>query len=309
MNAEKDIPAMIVGAGRSGTNFLGHVLEHDPRLWNSYENRYIWNYGQRRLRHDVRRPEEATPPVKSFIRGFFRKLAAEKDRVIIDKTPSNIFRMAFIHEVFPEARIVHIIRDGRDNVLSRRHEWFGGRDVAAQKYAGYFTKYRIALLGQRLQHVRTLLERGNLPVSRWMAFLADNASSFLSNFVGGEPKRYGERFPGMKECLAAYGLLETSAIQWQLGVMTAVTEGRRLPVESYLEVRYEDLLSAPEREWKRFAEFLNLEENGPARDWLLAQARRDNFGKWRDEMTDQERTALEAHLRPTLEFLGYAWDT
>lgn len=65
---DSNVPLCIIGAGRSGTTFLSKVLEQDPRFWNCYENRYIWNYGQRFRHHDVRGPEEATPQVAHFIR-------------------------------------------------------------------------------------------------------------------------------------------------------------------------------------------------------------------------------------------------
>lgn len=301
-------PILIIGAGRSGTNFLSHVFEQDPRFWNSYENRYIWNYRQHTLAHDVRRAEEATSRVRRFIRSYFDRVAREKQRIVVDKTPSNIFRVGFVHAVLPDAKIVHIIRDGRDNVVSRRHEWFGGRQLSADRSAGRSARYRLAFVKQRLGHLSTLVGRGNLPVSRWPTFLRDNASSFVANLLGGNPRRYGERFPGMQECLDTYGLLQTGAIQWRMGVMHAVCEGRRLPASAYMELKYEDLLGQPEITWERLCDFLDLQTDGPAGEWLLANARRDNFNKWHNEMTESERAAIEPHIRPTLEFLGYLWE-
>lgn len=131
MRLDPKVPLLIIGAGRSGTNFLSQVFEQVPSFWNSYENRYVWNYRAETLAHDLRKPAEATPAVKRFIRSYFEKLATSKRRIIVDKTPSNVFRVGFVGAVFPKARIIHIVRDGRNNVLSRRYEWFGGRDVAA----------------------------------------------------------------------------------------------------------------------------------------------------------------------------------
>lgn len=304
------IPLVIVGAGRSGTNFLSHVFEHDDRFWNAYEGRYIWNYGQKTLAHDVRKPDEATAKVQRFIRGYFEQLARMHDgRWVIDKTPSNVFRVGFVHSVFPDAKIIHIIRDGRDNIASRVHEWYGGRAVNAQREHGNGGAYRLSLVRQRLNHLRTLVARGNLPATRWPTFLWDNVSAFSAHVLTGRPRRYAERFPGMEDCLKVYGLMETAAIQWREGVMQALCEGRRLPVGTYLEVRYEQLLSSPEEEWGRIGNFLGIEENGVAREWLLANARRDNWGKWRRQLSEDELEALEPHIRPTLEFLGYSWES
>lgn len=308
MNLAPKVPILIIGTGRSGTNFLAHVFEQDPRFWNSYENRYIWNYGQRTPAHDVRWSEEATPQVKRYIRDHFQKLTERKGCIIIDKTLINIFGLGFVHAVFPEAKIIHIVRDGRDSVLSRRYQWFGGHSVAAQRDAGRAVRYRLALIRQKLWHLSGLLRRGNLPVGRWPAFLHDNAVPFVAHLLGGEPRRWGERFPGLRESLDAYGLLVTSAIQWREGVMHALCEGRRLPDGTYMELKYEELLSAPEETWCRIAEFLGMEEDGQARDWLVKQAKRDNFGKWRTELSEEQLRTLEPHIRPTLEYLGYPWE-
>ena len=303
------VPLVIVGAGRSGTNFLSHVFEHDDRFWNAYESRYIWNYGQKTLTHDVRKLDEATAKVRQFIGRYFEQLSHKHDgRWVVDKTPSNVFRVGFVHEVFPDAKIIHIIRDGRDNIVSRVHEWYGGRAVNAQRERGKEASYRLALIRQRFGHLRTLVARGNLPAARWPTFLWDNVSTFSSHFLTGRPRRYAERFPGMDDCLGVYGLMETAAIQWREGVMRALCEGRRLPAGSYLEVRYEDLLSSPETQWDRIVGFLGIEEDRRARDWLLANARRDNFGKWKRQLSDEAVVALEPHVRPTLEFLGYSWE-
>lgn len=89
--------------------------------------------------------------------------------------------------------------------------------------------------------------------------------------------------------------------------MHAVSEGRRLPNQVYLEVKYESLLTDPDAAWGRIAAFIDIEKGGSAGEWLRRQARRDNFGKWRTELSKGELCALEPHIRPKLEFLGYAW--
>ncbi len=40
-----------------------------------------------------------------------------------DKTPKYVLLMDRIASIFPEARFIHIIRDGRDTVLSRKNSW------------------------------------------------------------------------------------------------------------------------------------------------------------------------------------------
>lgn len=88
---------MVLGTGRSGTNLLADVIGAEPTFHNTVENRYIWNYGQKTLLHDVRGVEEATPKVVGFIRNFFQKHVEKTRAIPVDKTPSNVFRLPATH--------------------------------------------------------------------------------------------------------------------------------------------------------------------------------------------------------------------
>ena len=46
-----------------------------------------------------------------------------------DKTTNYVRQMSLIHDLLPETRFVHIIRDGRDVALSTRDLWFGPDSV------------------------------------------------------------------------------------------------------------------------------------------------------------------------------------
>ena len=97
-----------------------------PDFANLGENRYIWNYRQRDRSNDRRTADEVTPQVRSWLHLHLAHRAERlgpQARVLLDKTPSNAFRIPFIAEVFLGAKFIHIIRDGRDNLLSRSRQW------------------------------------------------------------------------------------------------------------------------------------------------------------------------------------------
>ncbi len=48
--------------------------------------------------------------------------------IVGDKTPAHIAYMKEIHEFFPEARIIHVIRDGRDQAISSMFHWWKESD-------------------------------------------------------------------------------------------------------------------------------------------------------------------------------------
>ena len=50
-----------------------------------------------------------------------------------DKTPMHCRHLRTIERLLPEARFVHIIRDGRDAAVSLRRQWFSpGHDIQTQ---------------------------------------------------------------------------------------------------------------------------------------------------------------------------------
>jgi hypothetical protein len=61
-----------------------------------------------------------------------------------DKTPHYTRKMPVIERVLPEARFIHLIRDGRDVALSLMEVHFGPDDVlsAAKRWTGWITKAR-----------------------------------------------------------------------------------------------------------------------------------------------------------------------
>lgn len=70
-----------------------------------------------------------------------------------DKTPTHALRMIPIAGLLPEARFIHLIRDGRDAVVSLRRQWFApARDIAAlaADWRDFVTKTRAD--GRRLPH-------------------------------------------------------------------------------------------------------------------------------------------------------------
>lgn len=63
-------------------------------------------------------------PANAF-RSFYRLYAARFSKTRWgDKTPSYVFHIKRISDTLPEARFIHLIRDGRDVALSWRKTWF-----------------------------------------------------------------------------------------------------------------------------------------------------------------------------------------
>jgi hypothetical protein len=150
----------IVGAPRSGTTLLRLMLDSHPEMAIPHETHFLFDLvgdnievrtaqefcnlateyftwrdfdlDDTAFRRTIARIRPFTVP--NAIRSFFAQYAVRfgKSRWG-DKTPGYLAIMRGIEKLLPEVRFVHLIRDGRDVAVSKRHLWFGpGPDVADQ---------------------------------------------------------------------------------------------------------------------------------------------------------------------------------
>jgi hypothetical protein len=141
----------VVGLGRSGTTILRLMLDAHPEVAVPPETGFIPRVAglegarlrNRFFRVMTRQPawpdygipaehfREALRKIGGFftvadgVRCFYETYAARRGKVRYgDKTPPYRAHMPLIDSLLPEARFVHLIRDGRDVALSRRGLWF-----------------------------------------------------------------------------------------------------------------------------------------------------------------------------------------
>ncbi len=124
---ELDRPIFIIGAPRSGTSILFSVLRSSSHVahWPG-EAHEVWEADHHPAltgwESNALDASDATGPTAQRIaREFF--LVTGRSKRLIDKTPRNALRVPFIARVFPDARFVFLVRDGRDNVNSLINAW------------------------------------------------------------------------------------------------------------------------------------------------------------------------------------------
>lgn len=218
-----DRPIVVLGAPRSGTTLIANVLSSHPDCALAKEPRLVWRFGND-AKSDQLRPEDATPRVIEHAR---RKLAAivadgQAER-LVEKSPSNSVRPAFVATILPEARFVHVTRNGWAAVPSMRSFW-------DRRGTGFDQR-------QRAKTVRRLREAAPSQLPHY-------AAEFARRFVrrpGGHVPLYGPRLAGLREIVDEQGVLVASALQWRTCVEQSATFGRRLDPDRYLEIRLEEL--------------------------------------------------------------------
>lgn len=110
--------ALVIGCARSGTSILGELIAAHPQVKYIFEAHDVWESAGAGENDSHRlSAAHATPQVRQYIRHWFQQ-QQQGARLIAEKSPRNILRIPFLQEVFPEAKIIHIIRDGRDVACS-----------------------------------------------------------------------------------------------------------------------------------------------------------------------------------------------
>ena len=154
----------VVGHGKSGTTWVARLLGSHPDVLCLWEGRF---FGREWHREDLGEVEARVPPrtlsgaiansgdlrlwaersvwarrgdPDEHLRNLTRlaldyfldqRLAGTDKKIVGDKTPflPGAHTVREIHDIYPEAKVIHVIRDGRDAEVSwMHHRWNRSRD-------------------------------------------------------------------------------------------------------------------------------------------------------------------------------------
>jgi hypothetical protein len=122
-----DAPIFLVGCHRSGTTLLRLVLDSHSRIACGPETRFLTGLARivgpdrERLARFGFDERDWLRRINEFFGGVHADYAKARGKARwADKTPLYTMALPFVTQVFPDAQIVHLIRDGRDVVLSHR---------------------------------------------------------------------------------------------------------------------------------------------------------------------------------------------
>jgi hypothetical protein len=182
-------PVFVVGVPRSGTTWVQRMLAMHPEAWGLLET-YMFSrriglgallrpvpptLGQTQQPLDLPPPglgrvftrEELIGELRAIAERWLR-LGSDSDcRFAIEKSPWHLSEIDLIAEVLPEARFVHVVRDGRDvatSLVAARRSWSGfgdpGRRATVREAARLWSEaieqgaYAQAVVGDRVLEVR-----------------------------------------------------------------------------------------------------------------------------------------------------------
>jgi hypothetical protein len=280
-------PVIILGAARSGTKYLRDVLAAAANAARvPYDINYIWRYGSEDHPDDALPASLATERKARFIRAQVHRLAGvdpSSSAVVFEKTVGSTLRVPFVDSIFPEARFVHLVRDGRAVTESAMRQW-----QEPMNWSRLFEKVR----GLPLQ---------NLGYAAW--FAANFAKGLLSGRGGG--RVWGPRYPGIEDDLArGRDLAEICAEQWRASVGAAIEGLRTIPPERQITISYDALVSGIGA-LAEVAEFCGLEGIERVLEVHRAKVIASADDKWRTGLSPAQKAKIEPIVGPLLRELGF----
>lgn len=241
------------------------------------------------LPHLTDEPEGMFDRLETFTRALppadiatqYRRLFDEmrdraRARVWVERSGGTLRVVERLRRHFPEARFVHIVRDGRDTALSM------------SRHLGF----RMALIAAQLTEILGVDPYEN-PDRRYIDDVPDDLVRFL-------PERF-DAAAFRDEAVA----VPLCGHYWAGEIAAGLEALRGLEAGHLLTLRFEDILRAPRAELARLFEFILGDAAPAARLDALAATVRAPRSAWQS-LPPGERAQLESACRPGFEALNAA---
>lgn len=289
MNSNTDHqPVVVLGAARSGTKLLRSIIAAAPEYSEvPHDVNYIWRYAALATPDDVIKSWSANDRKRAFIHKQLCRsagLGREDERSFVEKTVSNTLRLPFVHRILPDAKYVHLIRDGLEVTESAMRCWQEPPDYRRLlsklrafpwlSCGGYVTAYARTLLKQAVSH--------NQRLPSW-----------------------GPRYAGIDEDVKQESLAYVCARQWRECVEMVLGDQHVVSEANWIEIRYEDLVNDPSAIARRLADFVGTK----CRDRMISHAtkhvQKPTSSKVR-HLSSEDLNTAHCIVDPLAERLGYA---
>jgi hypothetical protein len=246
-----------------------------------------------RVWHDMRPNDWSHPDFEEDLKGMMRSfigytvekaLKKSGKRIAVDRTPHYVSYLDEIHALYPNTKVVHIIRDGRDSAISNLHAvWNTAKDRGGP----------VDLEPEEIER-RDAYQRD--PES----FLESGRSIFTEQRINGMAKR------------------------WERTIRKGRDDGHDLFGGNYLELHYENLLEDPVSELERLFGFLEVDRARDTLEQVADQNsferwsgrrpgeeesgsffRKGVSGDWKGVFNERDREVYNRHAGDLLADLGY----
>lgn len=308
----EDVRFFAVGHGRSGTTWLERTLNSHPEILckgsGMFFGKGLDSLGGNRILHEALANSEGVrawhgsgklnhwtksgdfdQDVAQMMRAMIdslmrRELTRSGKRVLGDRTPHYVSYLHEVYALYPEAKIIHAVRDGRDTAISGIHNlWHHSQDRGGHiNLEPEETKLRDAYFEDQ------------------EAFLSSGQSIFTE-------KRIRQR-----------------ARNWNRLVGQGRRTGMELFGDNYLDFRYEDHLHRSHEALQKLFGFLEVDTDpqiigkaiesnsfekltgrSPGQELPSDHARKGVSGDWKELFTARDRRIFDEEAGELLAELGY----
>jgi len=226
----------LIGCGRSGTTILGNILSQHPQISYFFEPYHLWaaidpqtdvlnlyHSGEASLLMNA-------SDVSNTSRDRFNKLFQPQlpNQLVLEKTPLNALRLGYLKAIAPEAKFIHLVRDGVD---------------VSHSIARLANKNSYKITGKPC-----LNQWWGVNHAKWKALVRDGIKAGY----------YSDEISFLQT--------ETSkgAYEW-LVTLNEVNRWKSALKERFLELSYENLIANPESTLKQLCQFLEITVSS---EWL-----------------------------------------
>lgn len=283
---KKLAPVFLIGAGRSGTKFLRSLLEISQDVVAiPYDIGYVWRYGNESFPHDEFSSDMANEHVIAYVREMLPKLVRNANAnacYLVEKSVPNTLRVEFLYKIFPEAKFVHLIRDGRAVTESSVRMWTtpieSGYLLNKIKYFPW-SNYKYAFW-----YIGNMVKR--------------KFSSGQSNYV------WGPRYNGIESDALNLPLEVVCARQWKKCIETSIRQLSSIPETQVIEIRYESLVST-DAELTRLCNFIGLSDVNTVIENFHLSVNVSNSEKWKNTLSGNSLVQVNKEISDLNARLGY----
>jgi hypothetical protein len=138
----------VLGSPRSGTSLVQNILAAHSALFSipgetglfSYQNIFgRRHFGLSWMENQVLF-RDSRDVVDFFDRAVRLLETRSGGRTFVEKTPQHVLRLEFLSRRFPNARFIHVVRDGRDCFVSARSHAGIPQATSARRFARYWRR-------------------------------------------------------------------------------------------------------------------------------------------------------------------------
>tara|TARA_B100000902_G_scaffold18326_1_gene21963 strand:- start:10401 stop:12128 length:1728 start_codon:yes stop_codon:yes gene_type:complete len=299
---DKVTPIIVIGAARSGTHLIASTIKKNIDCIYFNEVNDLWKKRYPFLDVDEIEGHMVNEEKVGKVRRDFSNLIKKRpySPFFLEKTASNCLRLDLVKRVFPNAKFIHIIRDGRDVAVSTRKKYFGDiRKISSNNNNDVKSKNRFFNFFYEVNH--------KIKNGLTLLMLISNTFRYLrmSLVILGLKNRdfWGPRFKGYKKIYNSCTLIDVAAQQWRYSVESILDFFKKNPNESILTINYEDLISHPDREVLKTINFV-LDDKKKIIN-IVHDIKTTGFKKWDQVLDTEEIRVINNRMLGLLRKLNY----